>query len=395
MQALGELSALKHESVERQRLHQQELEHQTGALKRQLADAREQHARASAEVEQLLASQEAMGMQYRAEARSIAERSEALVQELRAETERLTVRNAELSAQVRDQARPLGQPSASAPVSAALDPHGGTRRCTPFLPRNAAHHAPSLPRTSLFSLPPFPLHLPPRTSASHPAPPPTNTPPRQVAAAVAQGASLKASEREEASKVVRLQDELRQCQEGRTQIAAQLSQLRSKEASWEAEKKSLQRAGRAIAAAAAEDAARHSREGVRSAAAEAGSSSARRVARKRDPKAKAAESAAAEVEGALADARLQAGGPAQILQGRSKPPSRPSSSAASPAAPAAAAAPASKAAADVSPALTPALARKAPAALAPLGAPTASVGFLRSKLSPAGAAPPGAPSSGK
>ena len=39
-------------------------------------------ARASAEVEQLLASQEAMGMQYRAEARTIAERSEALVQEL-------------------------------------------------------------------------------------------------------------------------------------------------------------------------------------------------------------------------------------------------------------------------------------------------------------------------
>ena len=75
------------------------------------------------------------------------------------------------------------------------------------------------------------------------------------------------------------------------------------EAGWEAEKKSLQRAGRALAAAAAEDVARHSREGVRSAAAEAGSSSARRVARKRDPKAKAAESAAAEVEGALADAR--------------------------------------------------------------------------------------------
>ena len=69
---------MKHESVERQRLHQQELEHQTGALKRQLADAREQHARASAEVEQLLSSQEAMGLQYRAEARAIAERSEAL-----------------------------------------------------------------------------------------------------------------------------------------------------------------------------------------------------------------------------------------------------------------------------------------------------------------------------
>ena len=99
--------------MERQRLHQQELEHQTGALKRQLADAREQHARASAEVEQLLSSQEAMGLQYRAEARAIAERSEALVQELRAETERLTVRNAELSAQARQQARPLGQPSAS------------------------------------------------------------------------------------------------------------------------------------------------------------------------------------------------------------------------------------------------------------------------------------------
>ena len=109
-QALGELSSLKHESVERQRLHQQELDHQTGALKRQLSDAREQHDRASAEVEQLLASQEAMGMQYRAEARSIAERSEALVQELRAEAERLTVRNAELSAQVCDQARPLGPP---------------------------------------------------------------------------------------------------------------------------------------------------------------------------------------------------------------------------------------------------------------------------------------------
>ena len=219
---------------------------------------------------------------------------------------------------------------------------------------------------------------------------------------MAQGASLRGSEREEASKVVRLQEELRQCQEGRTQIAAQLSQLRSKEAGWEAEKKSLQRAGRAIAAAAAEDAARHERhgrEGVRSATAEAGSSSARRVARKRDPKdpkAKAAESAAAEVEGALADARLQAGGPAQILQGRSKPSTRPSSSSASPAAPAAAAATASKAATGVSPAPAAALARKAPAPLAPLGAPAASGGASRSKLSPVAAAPrPGAPSSGK
>ena len=216
---------------------------------------------------------------------------------------------------------------------------------------------------------------------------------------MAQGASLRGSEREEASKVVRLQEELRQCQEGRTQIAAQLSQLRSKEAGWEAEKKSLQRAGRAIAAAAAEDAARHERhgrEGVRSATAEAGSSSARRVARKRDPKdpkAKAAESAAAEVEGALADARLQAGGPAQILQGRSKPSTRPSSSSASPAA---AAATASKAATGVSPAPAAALARKAPAPLAPLGAPAASGGASRSKLSPVAAAPrPGAPSSGK
>ena len=213
---------------------------------------------------------------------------------------------------------------------------------------------------------------------------------------MAQGASLKGSEREEASKVVRLQEELRQCQEGRTQIAAQLSQLRSKEAGWEAEKKSLQRAGRALAAAAAEDAARHGREGVRSAAAEAGSSSARRVARKRDPKAKAAESAAAEVEGVLADARLQAGGPAQILQGRSKPATRPSSSSASPAAPAVAAAPAPKAATGVSPAPAAALARKAPAALAPLGAPAASGGAVRSKLSPVAATPrPGAPSSGK
>ena len=121
----------------------QELDHQTTALKRQLQDAREQHDRASAEVEQLLASQEALAGQYRTEARTIAERSEALVQELRAEAERLTVRNAELSA--------------------------------------------------------------------------------QVASAVSQGNQLSASEREEAAKVVRLQEELRQCQEGRTQLSQQVS----------------------------------------------------------------------------------------------------------------------------------------------------------------------------
>ena len=129
MQALGELSSLRHESVERLRLHQQELDHQTGALRRQLADAREQHERASAEVEQLLASQEAMAAQYRTEARTIAERSEALVQELRAEAERLTVRNAELSAQVRNQG-----PSASPrPVLRSVGP-------PPFTPLPTFHH---------------------------------------------------------------------------------------------------------------------------------------------------------------------------------------------------------------------------------------------------------------